>query len=452
MIGHVNTRREARALLRLAWPVVLSSLNWTLLNIIDIAIVGAAGTAEVAAFGASRALTYIAIVAGLSAQAGVLVYTSRADGAGDRARTGEVLRSGLLLGAGCGLAACVILALFATPLLRAIGVTEELLPVASHVVRIMAFCYPASLVMTAGSYWLEGISKPRAVMVVNLGMLPVNAILAWVLCGGHLGFPMLGAVGAALATLISIWGGAVFMLIAVLRADPDGSRTVRDNSRAAWSLASRNLPALAKFGLVPAIAAALELGGFAWLIALSTQLGDEAAHAFQIVFTLHNLTFALALGMGSAAGVRVGNAVGAGTPEKVRRRTLIAAGIAMGLTAIAAAILAILAVPLTAAYPAAPAVHRLAAAMLLIWTPFILFDGVQVVFNYALRSLGDQVVAGLASVCSFFVVTGGLGWVLVHMGYGPRALVIASGSGMIVAAVLMGTRLMFVTSASRLKN
>jgi MATE family multidrug resistance protein len=450
--GQENTRREARALLRLAWPVVLSSLNWTLLNITDIAFVGAVGTAEVAAFGASRALTYIAIVAGLSAQAGVLVYTSRADGAGDHARTGEVLRSGLLLGAACGLAACAILALFATTLLRAIGVTDELLPVASHVVRIMAFCYPASLAMTAGSYWLEGISKPRAVMVVNLGMLPVNAVLAWAMSGGHLGFPVLGAVGAALATLISIWGGAIFMLLAVLRADADGSRNVRDSSRAAWKLAFRKVPELAKFGLVPAVAAALELGGFAWLIALSTQLGDEAAHAFQIVFTLHNLTFALALGMGSAAGVRVGNAVGAGKPGKARRRTMIAAGIAVGLTAIAALLLAVAAVPLTAAYPATSAVRRLAAAMLLIWTPFILFDGAQVVFNYALRSLGDQVVAGLASVCSFFIVTGGLGWLLVHLGYGPRALVIASGSGMVVAALLMGGRLIFVTSVSRRKN
>lgn len=90
--------------------------------------------------------------------------------------------------------------------------------------------------------------------------------------------------------------------------------------------------------------------------------------------------------------------------------------------------------------------------MLLIWTPFILFDGAQVVFNYALRSLGDQVVAGLASVCSFFIVTGGLGWLLVHLGYGPRALVIASGSGMVVAAVLLGARLIYVTSASRPKS
>ncbi|WP_293880860.1 MATE family efflux transporter [Sphingomonas sp.] len=443
---------EARALLALAWPVILSSLNWTLLHIVDIAFVGQAGTAEVAAFGASRALTYIAIVAGLSAQAGVLVYTARADGAGDRARTGQVLRSGLLLGAACGLAACLILILFATTLLRAIGVAEALIPVASAVVRIMAFCYPASLVMTAGSYWLEGISKPRAVMAVNLGMLPVNGVLAWALSGGHLGFPVLGAVGAALATLISVWGGAIFMAVAVLRSDPDGSRRVRDNSPDAWCAAWRAVPQLAKFGLVPAVAAALELGGFAWLIALSTQLGDEAAHAFQIVFTLHNLTFSLALGMGSAVGVRVGNAVGAGHPEKARRRTLIAGALSMGLTAVAAVTLAAAAVPLTGAYPATANVHRLAASMLVIWAPFILFDGVQVVFNYALRSLGDQVAAGLASVCSFFIVTGGLGWLLVHNGLGPYALVIASGSGMVVAALLMGARLLWVTSGSHPKN
>jgi MATE family multidrug resistance protein len=450
--GQNKSGVEARALLTLAWPVALSSLNWTLLHITDIAFVGQAGTAEVAAFGASRALTYIAIVAGLSAQAGVLVFTSRADGAGNRAETGQVLRSGLLLGAACGLTACLILTFFATALLRAIGVAAELVPIASAVVRVMAFCYPASLVMTAASYWLEGISKPRPVMVVNLAMLPVNAILAWALSGGHLGLPMLGAVGAALATLICVWAAAIFMLIAVWFADKDGSRNVRDISRGAWGAAWRGVPALAAFGFVPSVAAALELGGFSWLIVLSTQLGDEAAHAFQIVFTLHNLTFALALGMGSAAGVRIGNAVGAGDYGQIRSRTLVAACLSAALTGTAAMILALGAVPITSAYPATPTVHHLAAAMLLLWSPFILFDGTQLVFNYALRSLGDQVAAGIASICAFFIVTGGLGALLIHIGYGPHALVLASGSGMVVAALLMGARLMWVTSASRLKS
>jgi MATE family multidrug resistance protein len=75
-----------------------------------------------------------------------------------------------------------------------------------------------------------------------------------------------------------------------------------------------------------------------------------------------------------------------------------------------------------------------------VWAPFILFDGAQVVLVYALRSLGDQVVAGINSIVAYFVVTGGAGWWMVHAGVGPIALVYASGLGMLTAATLHGGR------------
>ena len=43
----------------------------------------------------------------------------------------------------------------------------------------MALAYPAQFVLAAASYFLEGISRPRRVMAVNLIMLPLNALLAW---------------------------------------------------------------------------------------------------------------------------------------------------------------------------------------------------------------------------------------------------------------------------------
>ena len=60
------------------------------------------------------------------------------------------------------------------------------------------------------------------------------------------------------------------------------------------------------------------------LIALSTDFGPVTAHAFQIVFSVHNVTFGVALGLGSAAGVRVGNAVGEGTPALASARKVAA--------------------------------------------------------------------------------------------------------------------------------
>ena len=443
---------ETRRILALAWPVMLTSLNWTILHVTDVVLVGLVGTAEVAALGASRSLTFVAIVAGLAGLSGILVFTAQADGAGDLKRTGGVLHEGLALALLLGLAIGLTLLLFAGPMLAFMGVTEELMPRATRVVQVMGVSFPFQLVIVAVSYFLEGVSRPRRVMVVNLSILPLNALLAWALSGGHLGFPALGAVGAATATAIASAFGAAAMLGAAWTLPRARQRGVHDLSAASWRQVPIGVARLARFGVVPAIASGLELAGFSILIALSTQLGDASAHAFQIVFSIHNVTFAVALGLGSAAGVRAGNAVGEGDSAAAIPRTLIAVGVAAVLTACLAALLVIGRTDIVHAFPATAEVHGLALAMLPLWAPFILFDGVQVVFVYALRSLGDQVAAGVNSIIAYFLVTGGAGWWLIHSGFGLPGLVWASGSGMVAAAALHGGRFALISSRNRRKS
>ncbi|WP_448662584.1 MATE family efflux transporter [Sphingomonas sp. CJ20] len=440
---------EARRILALAWPVMLTSLNWTILHVTDVVVVGFGGTGEVAALGASRTLTFPGIVMGLGALTGVLVHVSRADGAGDLRETGRVLHQGLALGLLLGLLGALGLFFFAEPLLLGLGVAAHTAPQAGRVVQAMAFAFPCQLVMIAASFFLEGVSRPQRVTVVNLAILPVNALLAWALAGGHLGLPMLGAVGAALATTIASGLGAVGMVAAAWTLPRARARGVHALGEvltpATWAGALR----LAKFGLVPAIASGLELVGFSILIALSTRLGDVTAHAFQIVFSVHNVTFAVALGLGSAAGVRVGNAVGEGVPHAAAGRAMIAAVLAALATALPASLLVLMPGPVIGLFPATDAVHAMALWMLPIWAPFILFDGVQVVFVYALRSLGDQVVAGLNGIIAFFVVTGGAGLWFIHAGMGALGLVLASGLGMVAAALLDGARLWWISRRFR---
>jgi MATE family multidrug resistance protein len=94
---------EARRILRLAWPIMLTSLNWTLMHMIDVVVVGHYGTAELAALAASRILTFLSIVIGFAGLTGVLVFAARADGGGRLAATGDIFRSGLILGLAVGL-------------------------------------------------------------------------------------------------------------------------------------------------------------------------------------------------------------------------------------------------------------------------------------------------------------------------------------------------------------
>lgn len=437
---------EARLILKLAWPVMLTSLNWTLMHLIDVAIVGQAGTEELGALAAGRTLTYITIVMGLAALSGVLVFTARADGAGDHRATGEYLRTGLLYGVALSLPCLIVLLIWAETLLRAVGVPSELAGEGGAVVRAMALAYPFQFVQVATSYFLEGVSRPRRVMVVNLATLPLNALLAWAWVGGHLGLPARGAVGAVLATAVVSGLGSAGMLYAAWSLPDARERGVRDISRDAWARALRGVPAQIRFGGVPAIASGLELAGFSWLIVLSTQLGAIAAAAFQTVFSLHNFAFSMALGYASAAGVRAGNAVGAGQPELAMPRALVAVGLAILSMGGVGLLFWLGGVHLVAPFSADPAVVTLAAKLLVMLAPFMFFDGIQAVMVYALRSLGDQVWAGINGIIAFFIVTSGLGWYLVRSGEGAEALIQAIIAGMVVAALLQSGRLWLVSA------
>jgi MATE family multidrug resistance protein len=440
---------EARRLASLAWPVMLTSLNWTAMHLIDVAVVGHAGTAELGALAASRAILYVLLVSGLAGLSGVLVFVARSDGAGRPEDSGATLHAGLIAGLLAGTVAAALLLLAAEPMIRAIGVAPALAAPGAHVARMLAIGMPAQLAGAAASYFLEGASRPVRVTIVNLSLLPLNALLAWMLALGHFGAPAWGAAGAALATSGVAWIGAAALLMACWTLPDAGGRGLRDLSPAARARAAQRLPAILRFGVMPGFAAGLELAGFSALIALSTRLGDVTAAAFQAVFSLHNVGFSLGLGMGSAAGVRVGNAVGAGEPQAALSRALIAAAMAWTLMTLLAALYLCTAPATIAIFTDDPAVRMTGVSLLLGFAWFLPFDGVQAVCMSALRSLGDQVAAGVNGILAYFLVTGGLGWWLVERGGGARALVIAAGAGMVAAALLQGARLAAVTRRTR---
>lgn len=422
------------------------------MQLTDVVVIGQAGTFEVAAFGASRTITFIAIVTAMGWISGVLVNVSRAEGERAPEKTGNAMREGLLLSLALGVSIGGIMAVFGHSLLLALGVERHLVPLTTQVVAIMGLAFPIQLASLVLAHFLQAINRSRRTLLINCITLPTNALLAWAWAGGHLGFPFAGAVGASYATFVASTLGLVLTGISVWLLPDAGPRHVRRFAFEDWRKAWRGVGALARFGLAPAFASALELGGFSWVMVKSTQLGLVAAHAFQLVLSLHNVTFGFAMGLGAAAGVRAGNAVGEGRPYAARFRTLIAATMTTVLLVPIAILLMVFAQPITGLYPATAAVHDLSAVMLLVWAPFMLFDGLQLVFTYALRSLGDQVIAGLNSIVAFFIVTIALGSWLISSGMGALALVWCIGISMLVCALLQGGRLVWFSSPLRLKS
>ncbi|MBN8831623.1 MAG: MATE family efflux transporter [Sphingomonadales bacterium] len=440
---------EARRIARLAWPIVLTNLNWTIMHLIDVTVVGFSGTGELGALAAGRVVMFVILMLLLSGMSGIIVFTSRADGAGDLPRTGALWREAVLTGLLLGLPSALVIALAARPLLLATGVAPELVGPGAAVLIAMMLGLPGQMLSIGCSFFLEGVSAPRRVLAVNLATLPLNALLAWALTLGHFGLPELGAVGAALATSITSTIGGLAMALMAWTLPSAEARELRRLDPAAWASALRGIPAIVRFGIMPGLGAAMEVLGFSFLMILSTRLGEVIAAGFQIMLSLHNIGFALALGLGSAAGVRVGNAVGADEPWTARPRTLIACGLSMLVMGAVVLVYLLFAGPIVRALTPDEAVAREAILMVMILAPFILFDGLQAIFVAALRSLGDQVVAGVNGIIAFFLLLGLAGWASYALGWGSAGLAIASAIGMVAAVLLQGGRFWAVSSRYR---
>jgi MATE family multidrug resistance protein len=437
---HTNLLTEARRIAWLAWPIILTNLNWTLMHLVDVTVVGFAGTGELGALAAGRVVTFVILMLLLAGMSGIVVFTSRADGGGDLPRTGALWREAVVAGLLLGVPSALVIGLFAQPLLALTGVSPELVSPGAHVLVAMMIGLPGQMLSIACAYFLEGVSAPRRVLIVNLATLPINAVLAWALTLGHLGMPALGAFGAALATSITSTGGGLAMAFMAWTLPSAGERQLRRLDWAAWRSALGGIGAIIRFGCMPGIGAAMEVLGFSYLMVLSTRMGEVVAGGFQVLLSLHNIGFALALGLGSAAGVRVGNAVGADEPWEARPRTLIACGLSILIMGMVVATYLLFARPITAGLTADAAVAREALVMLFILAPFILCDGLQAIFVAALRSLGDQVVASVNGIIAFFLVMGLTGWFAHHQGWGSAGLAVASAVGMAAAMVLQAAR------------
>ena len=440
---------EARRIARLAWPIILTNLNWTIMHLIDVMVVGQAGTHELGALAAGRVVMFVILMLLLSGMSGILVFASQADGAGDLPRTGALWREAVLTGLLLGLPSALMIALTARPLLLLTGVAPELVTPGAHVLVAMMIGLPGQMLSIACAFFLEGVSAPRRVLWVNIGTLPLNALLAWGLTLGHFGLPELGAVGAALATSIAGTIGGLAMALMAWTLPSASTRDLRRRDLPAWRNALRGIPPIVRFGIMPGLGAALEVLGFSYLMILSTRMGEIVAGGFQVMLSLHNIGFALALGLGSATGVRVGNAVGAGEPWTARGRALIACGLSLLIMGAVVLAYLVFARPIVNGLTADAAVAREAIVMLIILAPFILCDGLQAIFVSALRSLGDQVIAGVNGIIAFFLIMSLAGWSSYQLGWGSAGLALASALGMAAAMLLQGARFWQVSSRYR---
>jgi len=439
-------RRELRETFILATPLILGQLSSIGMNVIDTLLAGHLDARTLAAVAIGTGLWSLAIVAAIGVMLALPPSVAQLAGAGERARIGPLLRQALWLALALGIA-LLVLVRGAGVLLAPIGIEADVAVETRKFLHAIAWGAPALTGYFALRGFSDGVGMTRPTMYFGLLGLLLLAPIGYVLMYGRLGFPARGAQGSGMATAIVLWVQfAAFALYLRLRRHyrelaPFGRFEAPD-----WPA----IVGLLRLGVPMGVSVLMEAGLFVAAALLIGSLGANSVAGHQIAINVASVAFMVPLGVAMATTVRVGNAVGRGDPDAVRR-----AGYA-GITATAftqtlsSLVMALFPLAIANIYTADAGVAAMAAQLMLLAAVFQFSDGVQVAANGALRGLKDTTVPMAVTALAYWGIGMPVGWWLAfHGGFGARGMWMGLIAGLTAAAVLLYTRFVRLTARQR---
>ncbi len=302
------------ALLRLAWPVMLSNLFQTVYNLVDTLWLGRLGKVAVAAPTIAWPLVFLMISLGagvtIAGTALVAQYTGARRYEEANHAAGQIFSFTAIL----ALVLAVGGALSARPLMVLMGAGPDLIGSATTYLRIIYLGIPAMFGMFIVTALLNGIGDtvtPMKLMGVSVGM---NIILDPLLIFGWGPFPEWGIAGAAYATVISRGTIAVIGLWLLF------------SGRVGLHLLPRHLRLRAEtVRQIIVIGAPASLGqsgtavGFSIMTGILARFGTAVVSAFGIGNRVISIALMPAMGLGQATATMVGQNLGAEEPSRATR-------------------------------------------------------------------------------------------------------------------------------------
>jgi len=239
----------------------------------------------------------------------------------------------------------------------------------------------------------------KAVVWTMIAANLTNAGLNWVFVYGNLGSPALGASGSAIATAVSRWLMVLLLLAGAWRELRPSLLPVRHDL---WRpIALRRMLAL---GVPIGVQMTLETAAFGAIGLLMGVLGTTDIAAHQIAITLASFTFMVPVGVGSAAAVRVGHAIGAGDARRARAAMRAAYLCGVGFMCVTAVVFLGAPSLLARAFTGDTQVIALAALLIPVAGVFQVFDGAQAVGAGVLRGAGDTTAPLLVMLAAYWLV------------------------------------------------
>lgn len=435
---------EARELLILAGPVVVTQLTQMGIGTIDVLMLGAYSKDALAASALGLSLYYAMWVLAMGPAVAVQPMIAHILGADRSNMIGVRHAVRMALWAIIAMTPLQIAFLwYAGDMLKAIGQPEDLAANAGLFVQMLAYGFVFTTAFNVLRGYATALSRPNAPLIVMGLTIAFNALVAYALIFGHFGAPRMGLMGAGIASAASFAFSFIAML-GVIFLTPDLARykIFQDFFTPHWV----SLKEVIRLGMPIALTIIFEAMFFNVGTMMMGYFGTDSVAAHQVALNVVALLFMVPLGVATAATVRIGLAAGAGDEPRIRRAGGAAMLISLSFMSLMGIVLALAAPSIIGLYldadlPENAEVIALAVLFLRIGAAFQIFDTMQVVASLSLRGLKDANAPMWIAGASYWLVGTPLAWFLAfHLKMQGMGVWIAFVIALAIAGIAMYAR------------
>ena len=395
----MGTMPIGKLLANMAGPVMVSMLFQALYNIVDSVFVAKLSQDAMNAVSLAFPLQMLCIAFSVGTGVGINALLARSLGEKNQVAVNRAAGTGLFLVL-CTAAVFMLLGFtLAEPFFRLQTANEQIIAYGRDYVMI---CIGGSLgifVQVYGERLLQATGRTNLSMIAQIAGAVCNIVLDPILIFGLLSFPRLEVAGAAIATIVGQFMGAILGLVLNHTKNPEvqlRAASIRPHGATIRDIYAVGIPSI----IVQSIGSVMMFGMNRILISFT----EAATAVFGAYFKLQSFIFMPCFGLNNAMVPIVSYNYGAGKFDRVRKTVRLTAITAIGIMCIGCALFEL--IPGTLLGLFSPTDEALAigkTALRIIGAHFPL-AGFSIIAASACQALGKPIYSLINSVCRQIVV------------------------------------------------
>jgi len=394
-------------MLKLAWPMVIANISFTIMQFVDTRMVAELGTAQLAAIVPASIMSFIPSSFALGVMTIVNTFVSQSLGKGKTKDCSnycwQVIYMGLIY------AVLILATLWPTApwIFKTLGQPAEVIPMEVIYLRVMLYCQFLVVFIWACNQFFMGIHRPIVTMYSAVVGQIVNVAANYVLIFGKFGFPAMGIKGAAWGTFIGLAVGGSIRMFCFL----NGNINAEYQSRKSLRIDFRKMLDIIRFGFPAGFSLMINIAFWTVILfGLVGRFGPAPLAATSAVWSCIRISFMPVIGIGTALTAAVGKSIGKGDKLTAVKQTATTLRISVIYMLSMGICFFVFRKSIMHFWSTDPAVIQIGTQILICAAIFQIFDAILIIHGDALRGAGDTVFLAFIEIIAAagFLGLGGL--------------------------------------------